>query len=153
MPVRMEAQLLKKPHGVSDALGTPRMRPTRGCNRDIIGLNLLSNVHRWMVEAFFRITESLLETRPVLSKYDDTITGHIFSSFLALLLRHELMSSLALRGEKPECADIVRDLAALQEVEAEQDGRRYRLRLPLQGVCGKVFQAVGVAVPSPVRAV
>ena len=107
----------------------------------------------WMVEAFFRAAKSLLETRPVYHKYDDTIRGHIFSSFLALLLRHELMSSLALRGEKPEWADIVRDLAALQEVEVEQDGRRYRLRLPLQGVCGKVFQAVGVAVPSPVRAV
>ncbi|MGE5588608.1 MAG: hypothetical protein ACM3ZO_10425 [Clostridia bacterium] len=46
-------------------------------------------------------------------KYDDTIRGHIFSSFLALPLRHELMSSLALRGEKPERADIVRDLTAL----------------------------------------
>ncbi|NPV54756.1 MAG: transposase, partial [Firmicutes bacterium] len=98
----------------------------------------------WMVEAFFRATKSLLETRLVFHRYDDTIRGHIFSSFLALLLRHELMSSLALRGEKPEWADIVRDLAALQEVEVEQDGRRYRLRLPLQGVCGKVFQAVGV---------
>lgn len=106
-----------------------------------------------MIEAFFRITKSLLETRLMFHKYDDTIRGHIFSSFLALLLRHELMSSLASRGEKPEWADIVRDLAALQEVEVEQDGRRYRLRLPLQGVCGKVFQAVGVAVPSPVRAV
>lgn len=72
-----------------------------------------------MVEAFFRITESLLETRPVLHKYDDTIRGHIFSSFVVLLLRHELMSSLALRGEKPEWAEIVCDLAALQEVEVE----------------------------------
>ena len=106
-----------------------------------------------MIEAFFRITKSLLETRLVFHKYDDTIRGHIFSSFLALLLRHELMSSLTSRGEKPEWADIVRDLAALQEGEVEQDGHRYRLRLPLQGVCGKVFQAVGVAVPSPVRAV
>ena len=105
-----------------------------------------------MVETFFRAAKSLLETRPVFHKYD-AIRGYIFSSFLALLLRHELMSSLALRGEKPEWADIVRDLAALQEVEVEQDGRRYRVRLPLQGVCGKVFQAVGVAVPSPVRAV
>ena len=61
----------------------------------------------------------------------------------ALLLRHELMSTLTLRGEKPEWADIVRDLPAVQEIEVEQNGRRYRLRLPLQGVCGKLFQAVG----------
>ena len=63
------------------------------------------------------------------------------------------MNSLASRGEKPERADIMRDLVVLQEVEVEQDGRRYRLRLPPQGVCGKVFQAVGIAVPSPVQAV
>ena len=44
---------------------------------------------------------------------------------------------------KPEWSDIIRDLAALQEVEVEQDGERYRLRLPLQGVCGKVLQAGG----------
>jgi hypothetical protein len=107
----------------------------------------------WMVEAFFRAAKSLLETRPVFHKYDDTIRGHIFASFLALLLRHELMTSLASFGQTPEWADIVRDLAALQEVEVAQDGSNYRLRLPLQGVCGKVFQAVGVAVPSPVRPV
>ncbi len=107
----------------------------------------------WMVEAFFRAAKSLLQTRPVFHKYDDTVRGHIFSSFLAVPLRHELMSFLALRGEKPEWADIVRDLAALQEVEMERDGRRWRLSLPLQGGCGKVFQAVGVAVPPPVRAV
>lgn len=104
-----------------------------------------------MVEAFFRAAKTLLETRLVLHKYDDTIRGHIFSSFLALLLRHELMSSLASRGDKPEWADIVRDLAALQEVAVEQDGRRYRLRLPLQQGRGGMFQAVGVTLSLPAR--
>lgn len=106
-----------------------------------------------MVEAFFRAAENLLQTRPVFHKYDDRVRGHIFSSFLALLLRHELMSSLASCGEKPEWADIMRHLAALQEVQVEQDGRRYRLRLPLQRGCGGVFQAVGVTLFLPVRAV
>ncbi|MGE5588609.1 MAG: hypothetical protein ACM3ZO_10430, partial [Clostridia bacterium] len=39
--VRMEAHLLKNPHGLSDALGMPRVRSTGGCERDVIGLNLL----------------------------------------------------------------------------------------------------------------
>ncbi|HHV61448.1 MAG TPA: hypothetical protein GXX51_02260 [Firmicutes bacterium] len=88
----------------------------------------------WMVEVFFRAAKSFPETRPVVHEYDDTIRGHIFLSSLALLLRHELMSSLAPRGEKPEWADIMPDLAALQKVEVEQDGRRYHLRLPLMSV-------------------
>ena len=101
----------------------------------------------WMVEAFFRASKSLLETRPVFHQNGEAIRGHIFCSFLALLLRHELMERLKKRDEQPEWSDIIRDLAALQEVEVEQDGERYRLRLPLQGVCGKVLQAVGVAIP------
>ena len=105
----------------------------------------------WMVEAFFRASKSLLETRPVFHQNGEAIRGHIFCSFLALLLRHELMERLARRKEKLEWSDILRDLAALQEVEVEEDGERYRLRVPLQGVCGKVLQAVGVAIPPPVR--
>ena len=105
----------------------------------------------WMVEAFFRAGKSLLETRPIFHQSSDAIRGHIFCSFLALLLRHELLTRLAARREKPEWSDVVRDVAALQEVEVQQDGERYRLRLPLQGVCGKVLQAVGVAIPPPVR--
>ena len=91
----------------------------------------------WMVEAFFRASKSLLETRPVFHQNGEAIRGHIFCSFLALLLRHELMERLKKRDEKPEWSDIIRDLAALQEVEVEQEGERYRLRLPLQGICGK----------------
>jgi len=105
----------------------------------------------WMVEAFFRASKSLLETRPVFHQNGEAIRGHIFCSFLALVLRHELMERLERRKEKLEWSDILRDLAALQEVEVEQDGERYRLRVPLQGVCGKVLLAVGVAIPPPVR--
>ncbi|MGE5584366.1 MAG: hypothetical protein ACM309_02340 [Bacillota bacterium] len=34
----------------------------------------------WMVETFFRAAKSLLETRPVFRKYDDTIRGHILEN-------------------------------------------------------------------------
>jgi hypothetical protein len=35
----------------------------------------------------------------------------------------------------------------LQEIELEQDGKRFLLRTPTTGVAGKLFQAVGVALP------
>ena len=38
----------------------------------------------WMVESIFRSAKSLLETRPIYHKVDDTIRGHVFCSFLAL---------------------------------------------------------------------
>ena len=45
---------------------------------------------RWMVEDIFRTAKSLLATRPIFHKDDQTIRGHIFCSFLALVLRKEL---------------------------------------------------------------
>ena len=43
----------------------------------------------WMVESIFRSMKSLLETRPIFHKCNATIRGHVFCSFLALLLRKE----------------------------------------------------------------
>ncbi len=44
----------------------------------------------WQVEQVFREVKSVLETRPVFHKCDETIRGHVFCSFLALVLRKEL---------------------------------------------------------------
>ena len=105
----------------------------------------------WMVEQWFRSSKSLLETRPIYHKRDETIRGHVFCSFLALLLRHELQARLAARGHKAEWADVVRDLERVQYVEVEQGAKRFQLRTELQGSAGAVFQAVGVAVPPTVQ--
>ena len=105
----------------------------------------------WMVESIFRSAKSLLETRPIYHKVDDTIRGHVFCSFLALVLRKELETRLEKHGTKPEWADINRDLRALQEVEVEMHGKKLYLRTDLRGVCNTVLQAVGVAAPPTVR--
>src|SRR3954469_6580404 len=44
----------------------------------------------WRVEAIFRTAKSILETRPIFHQSDAAIAGHLFCSFLALLLREEL---------------------------------------------------------------
>ena len=102
------------------------------------------------VEQFFRSVKSLLRTRPVYHHWDDTIRGHLFCSFLALVLMHELRGRLAAKGCHVEWSDLCQDLEALAEVEVREGDQWYRLRTPLQGVAGKVLQAVGVAVPPPV---
>jgi hypothetical protein len=107
----------------------------------------------WMVEHWFRSCKSLLQTRPIYHRCDETIRGHVFCSFLALVLRQELQSRLEERGHELEWADVIGDLDRLQMVEVEQDGKRFLLRSEVQGSCGKVFQAVGVAVPPTVQQV
>jgi transposase len=105
----------------------------------------------WVVEAWFRSSKSLLQTRPIYHKCDETIRGHVFCSFLALVLRQELEVRLAKDGHDFEWADVIQDLDRVQMVEVEQDGKRFLLRSEVQGTCGTVFRAAGVAVPPTVQ--
>ncbi len=104
-----------------------------------------------VVEQFFRAAKSILDTRPIFHQWDATIRGHVFCSFLALVLMDELKRRLAAQGLKLEWDVIRQDLRALEQVEVRQGDQRYLLRSPLQGVAGKVLKAVGVAVPPSVR--
>ncbi|HEV1992978.1 MAG TPA: IS1634 family transposase, partial [Candidatus Acidoferrum sp.] len=105
----------------------------------------------WMVEDVFRSMKSLLDTRPIFHKCDETIRGHVFCSFLALLLRKELEDRLTSKGFDTEWADIVRDLDNLIEMEVTIGGKGYVFRGQTPGVTGKVFQACGVALPPMLR--
>jgi transposase len=105
----------------------------------------------WQVEAIFRTMKTQLATRPIFHKCDNTIRGHVFCSFLALLLRHELQRRLEQRGWKLEWADVIGDLDRLQEVEVQLEGKGYVLRTEAKGTLGKVFQACGVALPPTLR--
>jgi hypothetical protein len=105
----------------------------------------------WMVEHWFRACKSLLETRPIYHQRKETIRGHVFCSFLALVLRHELQARLQARGQELEWADVIQDLERVQYVEVEHTGKRFWLRTELQGTAGRVFQAAGVAAPPTVQ--
>lgn len=105
----------------------------------------------WQVERTFRDVKSVLETRPIFHKIDKTIRGHVFCSFLALVLRKELDRRLEMAGQQFEWDDIKRDITSLQEVTVAESGRRLAVRTSCVGVCSKVFQAVGVAIPPAIR--
>jgi hypothetical protein len=103
------------------------------------------------VEQLLRQAKAILATRPIYHSSDMAIRGHVFCSFLALLLAKELEDRLHRHGVAAEWGDILRDLDRLQEIELEQDGKRFLLRTPTTGVAGKLFQAVGVALPPNVQ--
>src|SRR6266566_4536929 len=92
-----------------------------------------------------RQAKAVLATRPIYHSSDMAIRGHVFCSFLALLLAKELEDRLHRYGIAAEWGDILRDLDRLQEIKLEQDGKRFLLRTPTTGVAGKLF--VGVALP------
>src|SRR3984885_8075114 len=106
---------------------------------------------RWIVENIFRTAKSVINTRPIFHQRDDTIRGHVFCSFLALLLRKELIDRLVAAGRRFEWADVIHDLDQLVQTDVDQGGRRLRLRAAARGCSGAVFQAVGVALPPMIR--
>lgn len=105
----------------------------------------------WQVEQVFREMKSILETRPIYHQRDETIRGHVFCSFLALVLRKELDRRLEKAGHCFEWADIKQDLKSLQEIVIEDNGKRLAIRSECKGSCGRLFQSVGVAIPLTIR--
>ncbi len=86
-----------------------------------------------------------------LHKRDETIRGHVFCSFLTLVLKKDLTDCLAARGAKIEWAGVLARLDRVQEVELGHPGKRVVMRTPLTGTAGKVFQAARVALPPVYR--
>lgn len=106
-----------------------------------------------MVEQIFRNMKSVLETRPIYHKRDETIRGHVFCSFLAIKLLKELKRRSEENGYRFEWENMKRDLEALVEMEVANRGKKFIIRSTPKGNCGSIFQATGVALPPTIRMV
>lgn len=104
-----------------------------------------------MVEDTFRTVKSILQTRPIYHKCDDTIRGHIFCSFLALVLLKELQACMDARGWQMEWKRLRDELDELQEFTMPIGDKRFVVRTSPVGDAGKAVQAVGVALGPAVR--
>jgi len=104
----------------------------------------------WMVENAFRELKSIVRTRPIYHHHDETIRGHVFCSFLALLLMKELFDRLAAKGwTDVEWARLKDDLDDVERFELSCSGKTFDIRTDLTGDASKAFRAVGVS-PGPV---
>jgi len=105
----------------------------------------------WRVERCFREAKSLLRTRPVHHRTDEAIRGHIFCSFLALVLRRALEQRMRAAGIKAEWADVVRDLQRLRETEVAVQGKQFVVRDRVTGVVTQILRCVQAKLPPTVR--
>jgi len=105
----------------------------------------------WTVEAAFRAAKHLLATRPIFHKVDETIRGHVFSSFLALVLKSELEQRIAALGGDGSWSEILADLDSLTETEIVHDGRCFLVRAAARPAASLALRAAGVALPPTVQ--
>jgi hypothetical protein len=106
----------------------------------------------WTVEQTFRTAKHLLATRPIFHKLDETIRGHVFCSFLALVLKKALEDRIAALGRTGSWPEIVADLDSLTETEIEHEGKCFVVRSAPRPAASLALRAAGVALPPTVRA-
>jgi len=107
----------------------------------------------WTVEQTFRTAKHLLSTRPIFHKLDETIRGHVFCSFLALVLKKALEDRISALGRSGSWPQIIADLDSLTETEIAHDGKRFVVRSAPRPAASLAIRAVGVALPPTVRQV
>ncbi len=103
----------------------------------------------WRVERCFRESKSLLRTRPAFHWTDKAIRGHVFRSFLALVLKQDLQRRLREAGAAAERADLIRGLERLQEMVIEAQGKRFALRTQASEAVKRALSCVGACLPPP----
>ena len=85
----------------------------------------------WTVEQTFRTAKHLLSTRPIFHKLDETIRGHVFCSFLALVLKKALEDRISALGRSGSWPQIIADLVVDRDRDrARRQALRGRLRAP-----------------------
>jgi len=104
------------------------------------------------VEALFRAAKASFDTRPIFHSSDAAIRGHVFCSFLALLLQKELFESCADVGMTPEWANVLRELDRLQEATVESGGKTWTVRTEATGAIPALMKVAGITLPARVRA-
>jgi hypothetical protein len=109
----------------------------------------------WTVEQTFRSAKHLLSTRPIFHKLDETIRGHVFCSFLALVLKKALEDRIAALSRSGSWPEIIADLDSLTEteIEIEHDNKRFVVRSAPRPAASLALRAAGVALPPSVREV
>ena len=104
----------------------------------------------WTIEQTFRTAKHLFSTRPIFHKLDETIRGHVFCSFLALVLKAELEERIAALGRVDSWPEVIADLDSLAETEIDYDGKRFIVRSAPRPAASLALRAAGVALPPTV---
>ena len=105
----------------------------------------------WTVEQTFRTAKHLLSTRPIFHKLDETIRGHVFCSFLALVLKKALEDRIAALGRLGSWPETIADLDSLAETEIAYDSKRFIVRSAPRPAASLALRAAGVALPPTIR--
>src|SRR6516164_11425168 len=103
------------------------------------------------VEDLFRRAKAVLCTRPILHSCDAAIRGHVFCSFLALLLQKRLDDLALTAGVTIEWKILLRDLDRLQQLRVRHRQADWLVRTDASPTLAAVFRCANSALPPRVK--
>ena len=99
------------------------------------------------VEDLFRRGKALMRTRPVFHSSDAAIRGHVFCTFLALVMQKHLDDLAREADAVPEWRVLLRDLDRLQQTRIQHNGKDWLVRTDATPAVTALFRQAGVALP------
>jgi hypothetical protein len=103
------------------------------------------------VEDLFRRAKAVLRTRPIFHSCDAAIRGHVFCSFLALLLQKRLDDLALTAGVTLEWKILLRDLDRLQQLRVRHRQADWLVRTDASPTLAAVFRCANIALPPRVK--
>ncbi len=99
------------------------------------------------VENLFRRTKAVMRTRPIFHSSDAAIRGHVFCTFLALIMQKHLDDLAGEAGTVPEWRPLLRDLDRLQQARIQHHGRDWLVRTDASASVAALFRQAHIALP------
>jgi transposase len=103
------------------------------------------------VEDLFRRAKALLRTRPIFHSCDAAIRGHVFCSFLALLLQKRLDDLAHTASISLEWKTLLRDLDRLQQLRIRHRNADWLVRTDVSPTLAAIFRCAKIALPPRVK--
>ena len=99
------------------------------------------------VEDLFRRGKAIMRTRPIFHSSDAAIRGHVFCTFLALVMQKHLDDLAREADAIPEWRVLLRDLDRLQQTRIQHNGKDWMVRADATPAVTALFRQAGVALP------
>jgi transposase len=106
------------------------------------------------VESLFKGHKSIVNTRPIYHSKDNNIRGHVWISFLALLMKHYLIkeiNSITPEGEPQiEWGTILAALKSGCFITIESNGKKMKMMSKIRPELNTIFKALNIKMPHKV---
>ena len=103
------------------------------------------------IEQLFRQSKAVFDTRPIFHSSDAAIRGHVFCTFLALLLQKQLNDLARNAGSNVEWRTLLRELDQLSQARVRSSEKDWLIRTDATPAVAAILRQASIALPPRAR--